>query len=125
MSLRIAGMGWVTPLGRGIDAVWDRLVAGEEASAQSISDGPEGKKYPFFPVPSTALKNLPPHPRLRRLAGYFVAGRSGAVYCVTSPHHDGSGRSAMRFRSGCFAMVMLSAAVPEYVRETGSERRTR
>jgi|GEM_PF-277741 len=66
MSLRIAGMGWVTPLGRGIDAVWDRLVAGEEASAQPISDGPEGKKYPFFPVPSTALKNLPPHPRLRR-----------------------------------------------------------
>jgi len=66
MSLRIAGMGWVTPLGRGIDAVWNRLVAGEEASAQSISDGPEGKKYPFFPVPSTALKNLPPHPRLRR-----------------------------------------------------------
>jgi 3-oxoacyl-(acyl-carrier-protein) synthase len=66
MSLRIAGMGWVTPLGRGIDAVWNRLVAGEEASAQSISDGPEGNKYPFFPVPSTALKNLPPHPRLRR-----------------------------------------------------------
>lgn len=66
MSLRIAGMGWVTPLGRGVDAVWNRLVAGEEASAQSISDDAEGKKYPFLPVPSAALKNLPPHARLRR-----------------------------------------------------------
>jgi 3-oxoacyl-(acyl-carrier-protein) synthase len=78
MSLRIAGMGWVTPLGRGIDAVWDRLVAGEEARAESISDGPEGKKYPFFPVPSTALKNLPPHPRLRRASAIsrFAAAAS-------------------------------------------------
>ena len=78
MSLRIAGMGWVTPLGRGIDAVWDRLVAGEEASAQSISDGPEGKKYPFFPVPSTALTNLPPHARLRRASAIsrFAAAAS-------------------------------------------------
>jgi 3-oxoacyl-(acyl-carrier-protein) synthase len=66
MSLRIAGMGWVTPLGRGVQPVWERLVAGEEASAQSIADGPEGKKYPFFPVPSAELKSLPPHPRLRR-----------------------------------------------------------
>jgi 3-oxoacyl-(acyl-carrier-protein) synthase len=66
MSLRIAGMGWVTPLGRGIQAVWERLLAGEEASAQLISDGPQEQKYPFFPVPSSVLKDLPPHPRLRR-----------------------------------------------------------
>ncbi len=78
MSLRIAGMGWVTPLGRGVQSVWERLVAGEEASAQSISDGPEGKKYPFFPVPSAALKNLPPHPRLRRASAIsrFAAAAS-------------------------------------------------
>jgi len=66
MNLRIAGMGWVTPLGRGIQAVWERLLAGEEASAQLISDSLQEQKYPFFPVPSSVLKDLPPHPRLRR-----------------------------------------------------------
>jgi 3-oxoacyl-(acyl-carrier-protein) synthase len=66
MSLRIAGMGWVTPLGRGIQAVWEQLLAGGEACAQLISDGPQERKYPFFPVPPSVLKDLPPHPRLRR-----------------------------------------------------------
>ena len=45
MNLRIAGMGWVTPLGRDIDPVWDRLIRGEEATAQPISDPITDKTY--------------------------------------------------------------------------------
>ena len=66
MSLRIAGMGWVTPLGRGVDAVWNRLLLGEEALAQPISDPVSEKRYSAFRVPAEALTDLPPHPRLRR-----------------------------------------------------------
>ena len=66
MTLRIAGMGWVTPLGRGVDAVWDRLLRGEEASAQMISDAVSERKYPVYSVPNVALTDLPPHARLRR-----------------------------------------------------------
>src|ERR1700687_594248 len=66
MSLRIAGMGWVTPLGRGIDAVWDRLLRGNEAPVQPISDSVSDKAYSALRAPADALKNLPPHPRLRR-----------------------------------------------------------
>jgi 3-oxoacyl-(acyl-carrier-protein) synthase len=66
MSLGIAGMGWVTPLGGGITAVWERLLAGEEAGAEYISDAVAEKRYPVFRVPADALKTLPPHPRLRR-----------------------------------------------------------
>jgi 3-oxoacyl-(acyl-carrier-protein) synthase len=66
MSLCIAGMGWVTPLGRGIDEVWDRLLCGEEATAQSVPGGAEKKDYSAFLVPSEALKDLVQHPRLRR-----------------------------------------------------------
>jgi 3-oxoacyl-(acyl-carrier-protein) synthase len=66
MSLRIAGMGWVTPLGRGIDPVWSRLLRGDEGPAHPISDVVSDKKYSAFRVPADALEGLPPHPRLRR-----------------------------------------------------------
>jgi len=66
MSLRIGGMGWVTPLGRGIDSVWQRLLRDEEAMAQNISHGEGERDYQVFFVPEENLKNLPPHPRLRR-----------------------------------------------------------
>src|SRR5262249_31490296 len=66
MSVCIAGTGWVTPLGSGIQEVWNRLLAGDKASIQEISD-PIGKRsYTTYRVPPTALKGLPPHPRLRR-----------------------------------------------------------
>jgi 3-oxoacyl-(acyl-carrier-protein) synthase len=66
MSTSIAGTGWVTPLGSGIQEVWNRLLAGDKASPQEISD-PIGKRhYTAYRVPPTALKNLPSHPRLRR-----------------------------------------------------------
>ena len=65
MSLAIAGMGWVTPLGTGVDPVWKRLLQGEEASATTISEKFADAVYGVFRVPDSALKGIS-HPRLRR-----------------------------------------------------------
>ncbi|HEY2680888.1 MAG TPA: beta-ketoacyl synthase N-terminal-like domain-containing protein [Candidatus Udaeobacter sp.] len=65
MSLAVAGMGWVTPLGTGIDSVWERLLRGEEASATTISEQFVDHVYNVFRVPDSALKAIS-HPRLRR-----------------------------------------------------------
>jgi 3-oxoacyl-(acyl-carrier-protein) synthase len=65
MSLAIAGMGWVTPLGNGVDAVWERLLHGDEASATPISEQFGDRSYSAFRVPESALTGLA-HPRLRR-----------------------------------------------------------
>ena len=65
MSLRIAGMGWVTPLGSGIDDVWERLLNGDTATAETLST-PLGRDYPVFRVPASATAKAPAHPRLRR-----------------------------------------------------------
>jgi 3-oxoacyl-[acyl-carrier-protein] synthase II len=65
MSLAIAGMGWVTPLGSGVDAVWERLLRGEEASATPISEQFSNRVYSAFRVPESALTGLA-YPRLRR-----------------------------------------------------------
>jgi 3-oxoacyl-(acyl-carrier-protein) synthase len=65
MTAHIAGMGWVTPLGSGVDEVWDRLLNGETAAAEPLSN-PLGRDYPVFRVPASALAQAPAHPRLRR-----------------------------------------------------------
>lgn len=64
-NLHIAGMGWVTPLGSGIDNIWERLLKGDSAVAEPLSS-PLGRDYPVFRVPATALAKAPAHPRLRR-----------------------------------------------------------
>src|SRR5207247_4224002 len=63
MSLAIAGMGWVTPLGTAIALVWERLIAGEEASATTISEEFACRSYTVFRVPESAHVA---HARLRR-----------------------------------------------------------
>ena len=66
MILRICGMGWVTPLGSGVDPVWQRLLQGDEAQPEHVKDQFDERPYNVFRVPDSALKALPPHPRLRR-----------------------------------------------------------
>src|ERR1041385_1256225 len=65
MSVHIAGMGWVTPLGGGVDEVWQRLWNAETAIAEPLSS-PLGRNHPVFRVPASALAKAPAHPRLRR-----------------------------------------------------------
>jgi len=65
MSVHIAGMGLVTPLGSGVDEVWERLLKGESARAEPLSS-PFGRDYPVFRVPASATAKAPAHPRLRR-----------------------------------------------------------
>jgi 3-oxoacyl-(acyl-carrier-protein) synthase len=50
MSVHIAGMGWVTPLGSGVEEVWSRLLNGESASAEILSS-PLGRDYSVFRDP--------------------------------------------------------------------------
>ena len=85
MSLAVAGMGWVTPLGRGVEEVWNRLLRGDEAVARSISAGETQKSYQCFQVPNEALKDLPPHPRLRRasaISRFAAAAGLDAIACA-------------------------------------------
>ena len=66
MSLRLAGLGWVTPLGRMIDEVWAKLLTGAEAEGAILGDSLGEKKSHAFPVPPAAIAEASRHPRLRR-----------------------------------------------------------
>jgi 3-oxoacyl-(acyl-carrier-protein) synthase len=82
MSLRIGGMGWVTPLGSGVGEVWQRLLAGDEASAENITSTVNDRSFPVFRVPAEATANAPAHPRLRRssaISRFAVVAGLGAL----------------------------------------------
>jgi 3-oxoacyl-(acyl-carrier-protein) synthase len=66
MSLGIAGMGWITPLGGGVASVWERLLAGESAKAEAICDSLGQTTYFAYRVPTSSLSDRPTHARLRR-----------------------------------------------------------
>lgn len=66
MSLGLAGLGWVTPLGSTVEEVWDKLLAGTEAEAAILGESLGEKNYRAFPVPPAALAGASRHPRLRR-----------------------------------------------------------
>ena len=85
MSLAIAGMGWVTPLGSGIDSVWKRLLQGHEASATTISESVSDRSYTTFRVPESALTGFA-HSRLRRAS---VISRFAAAAGLEALHNAG------------------------------------
>ena len=83
MSLAIAGMGWITPLGSGVDPVWERLLQGEEASAATISEQFADAAYSVFRVPDSALKGIS-HPRLRRASAISRFAAAAGLHALES-----------------------------------------
>ncbi len=67
MSVFLAGLGWVTPLGSTLDEVWARLLAGESAAPAAVRSSLGGRSdYCVFPVPAAAVAEAARQPRLRR-----------------------------------------------------------
>ncbi|MFL6519242.1 MAG: beta-ketoacyl synthase N-terminal-like domain-containing protein [Chthoniobacterales bacterium] len=100
MSLRIGGMGWVTPLGSGVDDVWKRLLNGEIAIAESLSSE-LGRDYRVFRVPASALAKAPAHPRLRRSSAISrfaaVAGLEALANAQVNLDFETAKRTALIF----------------------------
>jgi 3-oxoacyl-(acyl-carrier-protein) synthase len=92
MSLSIAGMSWVTPLGSGVDDVWRRLIAGEAAPVETLENKQNGARYLVRRVPAVLTAHLPPHPRLRRASAISrfaaAAGLAALAEAKTPPSLD-------------------------------------
>ena len=99
MNLGIEGMGWVTPFGSDFATVWDRLLKGETATAESVSS-PLGRAYPVFPVPAEAAR-APAHPRLRRSSAIsrfaVTAGLAALKDAGLELDAEGAARTALIF----------------------------
>ncbi|MEP6673361.1 MAG: beta-ketoacyl synthase N-terminal-like domain-containing protein [Chthoniobacter sp.] len=81
MSARIAGLGWVTPLGAGLDEVWERLGRGDVAEAKMVTNPETGREHVYAPVPPKTVEALGRNPRLRRSSAisYFAVAAGMAA----------------------------------------------
>lgn len=74
MSAHIAGLGWVTPLGAGLEEVWERLGRGDMAEQKVVANPETGREHVYAPVPPKTVEALGRNPRLRRSSAisYFA-----------------------------------------------------
>ena len=123
MSLAIAGTGWVTPLGNGVDAVWERLLHGDEAIVTRISEQFGGRCYSAFRVPESALTGLA-HPRLRRasLISRFAAaaGLEALQAAAVKVDSQNAGRIALIFAISNGGVIYTKRFYRDVV-ETGAQ----
>lgn len=66
MKTFVQGLAWITPLGDGIEEVWQKMVAGETAPVNQLTDPETGAEYIACRVPQDLAKAS--HPRLRRVS---------------------------------------------------------
>ena len=102
MSLRLAGLGWVTPLGTQIDEVWENLCAGAEAEAAAVHSSLGRKEdYCVFPVSPSAIAEVARYPRLRRSSAIsrfaVVAGLSALRDAELDLDEESASRTALIF----------------------------
>ena len=124
MSLRIGGMGWVTPLGSGVANVWQRLMNGEEATAEPVASALHDRSYLAFRVPADATAQAPAHPRLRRSSAIsrfaVVAGLAALEEAEVKLDPAAAGRTAIIFAISNGGVVYTKRFYHEVV-ESGAQ----
>jgi len=111
MSLRIAGMGWITPLGNGVDHVWRRLLQGDEARPEEIAEQFSDQSYAVFRVPDSALANLAPHPRLRRASAISRFAAAAGLEAI-----EDAGINLIRKRRNASLLFLQSRMAASFTR---------
>lgn len=66
MSVAIAGMGWITPLGATLDDVWSGMMAGKAGHAVELKADGQERTFSCLGVDESLLRTLGRTPRLRR-----------------------------------------------------------
>ena len=81
-SSHIAGMGWVTPLGSGLEPVWERWMRGDRAEPKRVTLPGAARSHAVLTVPPQCVESLGRTPRLRRssaISFYAVAAGLAAL----------------------------------------------
>src|SRR5258708_3503664 len=85
MSVSIAGMGWVTPLGTELAAVWEQLKSGVITPIETLVNPETGRAHLCAPVPPAWVAPPARNSRLRRSSSisYFAVAAGLAALADT------------------------------------------
>ena len=72
MSVGIAGLGWVTPLGAGLEEVWAQVRDGIVPEMKTLTNPETGRALPYLATPPAAVAHLARNPRLRRASNISI-----------------------------------------------------
>ena len=119
MDVFIAGAGWITPLGAGLDEVWEAILSGAPAPLRELP-GPPGRTPHFAAcVPPKLLDAVARHPRLRRSSNIslFAAGAALAALRDAGLDPAAPGNCALVFAVSDGGVIYTRKFYDQVVRE--------
>jgi hypothetical protein len=99
MNASILGMGWTTPLGRGLEEVRAAIQAERRAPLHHETSGPGGKTLPVLRVPPETLADVTALPRLRRSSVISHLAVAAALDAAAGLTAEQRARTALIFAS--------------------------
>jgi hypothetical protein len=83
-AANIAGMGWITPLGRDMESVWQALCARKRLETTPLENPISKKSVPILRVPENIVRESAAAPRLRRSSAISHFAVAAATDAITS-----------------------------------------
>ena len=119
MDLFITGAGWITPLGAGLETVWEAIIAGTPAPVREIA-GPAGRKAHLAAcVPAGLVDGVARDPRLRRSSNISLFAAAAALAALRGAGLDAArpGRCALIFTTCDGGVIYTRKFYDQVVRE--------
>jgi hypothetical protein len=119
MDIFISGAGWITPLGAGLDEVWEAILAGTPAPTRELP-GPAGREPHFAAcVPPGLVDAVARHPRLRRSSNISLFAAAAALAALRDAGLDPArpGKCALVFAVSDGGVIYTRKFYDQVVRE--------
>jgi len=119
MDVFITGAGCITPLGAGLDEVWDAILAGTPAPVRELP-GPPGRKPHFAAsIPPKLVDAVARNPRLRRSSNISLFAAAAALMALRDAGLDPAspGKCALIFAVSDGGVIYTRKFYDQVVRE--------
>ncbi len=119
MDVFITGAGWITPLGAGLDEVWEAILAGTPAPVRELPGPPGSRPHRAACVPPGLVDAVARQPRLRRSSNISLFAAAACLAALRDAGLDPArpGRCALIFAVSDGGVIYTRKFYDQVVRE--------